>query len=135
MTPDPVYVGPRTLVSAAKALMASRHVRHLPVVEAGEIAGLLSDHHVRHAAASNDTPVEEIMARDPLVVAPTTPVADVAQSMLDRGRRCVLVANGKTLLGIFTSADALILVGAHDDPKKAERPAPTCDRWGHVLRR
>ena len=133
MTRDPLFIGRRAPVSAAKALMAKGHVRHLPVVEAGEIVGLLTDHDIREAKDPRNAAVETIMAPNPLVVAPTESVPDVARDMLARGERCVLVAAGKTLIGIFTSGDALALVGGRDDEPK-ERHAPTCDRWGYILR-
>jgi acetoin utilization protein AcuB len=133
MTRDPLFVGMRTPVSTAKEIMAKRRVRHLPVVEAGEIVGLLSDHHLRGDADLHDGLVETVMLRDPLVVAPTASVPHVARDMLARGQRCVLVAAGRMLLGIFTSGDALALVGGGDDEPK-DRHAPTCNRWGYILR-
>ena len=133
MTPDPLFIGRHTRVATAKELMAKGRVRHLPVVEAGEIVGLLSDHHLHDSVEHRDAVVEAFMAHDPLVVAPTASVPHVARDMLARGQRCVLVAAGKTLLGIFTSGDALALVGGRDDEPK-ENEAPTCDRWGYILR-
>jgi CBS domain-containing protein len=133
MTRDPLSIERRSGVRAARQLMAERHVRHLPVLEGQEIAGVLEE---RDAfGAPLDAVVEEVMTRDPLVVAPTAPISEVALRMLRRGQRCVLVAADKRLLGIFTSADALALLGGGDDvEQQAPRCAPTCDRWGHILR-
>ena len=42
MTPDLVVVGPDTAVDECMALMTERRIRHLPVMDEGKLAGLVS---------------------------------------------------------------------------------------------
>ncbi|EQD68676.1 signal-transduction protein with CBS domain protein, partial [mine drainage metagenome] len=42
MSPDPVTVTPDTPIEACMTLMTERRIRHLPILEAGHLAGLVS---------------------------------------------------------------------------------------------
>ncbi len=42
MTPRVVYVGPERTLEECMALMTHKDIRHLPVMEAGELVGMLS---------------------------------------------------------------------------------------------
>jgi len=42
MTPDPVHVAPERTIGECMALMTDRRIRHLPVVEGGRPAGMIS---------------------------------------------------------------------------------------------
>jgi len=42
MTPRVVYVGPEATVEECMALMTNKEIRHLPVMDDGELAGMLS---------------------------------------------------------------------------------------------
>jgi CBS domain-containing protein len=42
MTPDPLWVTPQTQLDVAAALMRKRHIKRLPVVEAGRPVGVIS---------------------------------------------------------------------------------------------
>ena len=42
MTPRVVYVSPKTTLEECMALMTHKDIRHLPVMEAGELVGMLS---------------------------------------------------------------------------------------------
>jgi CBS domain-containing protein len=51
--------------------------------------------------------VGEVMTRNLLIVDPTTPLADAAQRMSDRGVGAVLVLTGEHVSGILTERDVL----------------------------
>jgi CBS domain-containing protein len=55
--------------------------------------------------------VETLSPRNPITVAPATPVGDVLRLMVERKVGCVLVADGAKLLGIFSERDALRKIG------------------------
>ena len=48
MTPDPVCVNPSTSLENARALVTSRRIRHLPVVDDGKVVGLVSSGDLTH---------------------------------------------------------------------------------------
>jgi CBS domain-containing protein len=87
-------------------------IRHMPVLDGPRIFGILSERDAldawrRHRAAAGTTPVGDVCAREPLVVAPSDPVPEVARRMVARGVDGALVADGGMLVGIFTAVDAL----------------------------
>src|SRR5687767_7541936 len=51
--------------------------------------------------------VSVLAPKPPLTVKPTTPVKEVLQLMVERKIGCVVVADGKKPLGIFSERDAL----------------------------
>ena len=53
MTTDPVCFQPETTVDAAMELVASKHFRHLPVVENGMVRAVLSVRNITHWLARN----------------------------------------------------------------------------------
>jgi acetoin utilization protein AcuB len=92
--------------------MRTLNVRHLPVLEHGKLAGVLSQRDALLVETLRDvdpatTPVEEAMSNDVYVVAPDTPLKDVAQSMVEHKYGCAVVMQGSHLVGIFTTIDAL----------------------------
>ena len=50
MLPDPVCGSPDDTVDHMRATMTDRHIRYLPIVEAGRLLGILSFHDVARAA-------------------------------------------------------------------------------------
>src|SRR5262245_22361974 len=42
MTDSPIFVSPDTKVEACMELMTNKHIRHLPVLQNGEIVGIIS---------------------------------------------------------------------------------------------
>jgi acetoin utilization protein AcuB len=111
MTLVPRTVGAEVEISKADAIMRDHDIRHLPVLEAGKLVGIISDRDVRIAKSfpgPGVLTVEDVMARDPYVVDPDAFIDDVVSHMLDKklGSAIVQSANGK-IVGIFTTVDAL----------------------------
>jgi acetoin utilization protein AcuB len=112
MTPTPFTIGPTQALTAARHLMLEQGVRHLPVLEGGRLAGLLSERDlllVESMPSVNPTVVrvEEAMAQDVFAVGPDEPVADVASAMIDRKIGSAVVMEGERVVGVFTTIDAL----------------------------
>jgi acetoin utilization protein AcuB len=122
MTPDPVTVDESTSVAEAIHLLEERHLRHLPVMRAGRLVGLVTEKallgygpgkatsldrwELHHLLAQ--TPVAAAMTSTPHTVTPETPLADAARLLHDRKLGGVLVVDARgDLVGVLTTTDAL----------------------------
>jgi CBS domain-containing protein len=115
MTRDVVVVSPEIDLRAARKIMERRHIRHLPVVKAGRLVGILSDRDLlRYDGVLMDeleTPVSAAMTHAPTTCLITTTVSRVAQMMLDHKIDSVPVVDPSGLLvGLVTSSDLLQLL-------------------------
>jgi acetoin utilization protein AcuB len=92
-------------------------VRHLPVLDGGKLAGILSQRDLFFVETLRDVdpakvPVEDAMTRDVYVVPPERPLGEVAAMMVERKYGCAVVVRGAKVVGIFTTNDALrVLAG------------------------
>ncbi|MBX3411763.1 MAG: CBS domain-containing protein [Pirellulales bacterium] len=57
--------------------------------------------------------IAALCPRKPLIVAPTTPVAEVLQIMVEKKIGCVLIVENDKAAGIFSERDALMRLGAN----------------------
>jgi acetoin utilization protein AcuB len=112
MTPSPYTIGRKGSLSSARHVMLDHHVRHLPVLEAGEIVGILSERDlllVETLPGVNPTAVrvDEAMVEDVFTVSPDAPVGEVVEDMLARKLGSAIVCEGGRVVGVFTTMDAL----------------------------
>ena len=110
MTTGPVTIEADESIEAAEAIMRERGIRHLPVVRDGEVAGVLTLNQLHLAMLKGEVKREHMVSRamtkDPYVVSPETPVAEVVRGLAD-GKGCALVCEQRRVVGVFTSVDAL----------------------------
>ncbi len=111
-----VQVRPTDTLAFAREQMLGASVRHLPVVEAGGLVGLVTmgDLFVMESVALADpesTEVRAAMARDLYCVSPETPLQEVAREMGLREVGSALVVDKEQLCGIFTATDACRVLG------------------------
>jgi CBS domain-containing protein len=57
--------------------------------------------------------IRRLAPREPVVVAPDTPVGEVLQRLVDRRIGCAVVVSGRKVVGIFTERDALLKLNVH----------------------
>ena len=111
MTPDPVTLLPTATVRDAYSLMTERGFRHVPIVEADLLLGVISISDIGHLGARVPelmaTPLHEVMTKNPVTVKPSESVAAAAATMASRKINCLLVVTGRTLAGIVTTYDLL----------------------------
>ncbi len=112
MTPCPNTIESHKCVGDAKQIMEIGGIRHLPVVEEGDLIGVLSEREVQLAeivekAMGGMPRVGEICKRDPHIVFDDTPLSEIAAQMAERKIDCTLIADKNAgLVGIFTTVDA-----------------------------
>jgi acetoin utilization protein AcuB len=87
-------------------------IRHLPVLEAGKLVGVLSQRDALFVETLRDVdptkvPVEDAMSSDVYIVGPDAPLTEVAGEMADHKYGCAVVTDGPRIVGIFTTVDAL----------------------------
>lgn len=112
MTAGPYTIGSEQSLAKAHELMRENAVRHLPVLHAGRLAGMVSvrDLHLVETLKDVDpeaVSVEEAMTRDPFVVAPDALLADVARDMAEKKLGSAIVAEKGKVVGVLTTVDAL----------------------------
>ena len=110
MTRQPWTIRHDASLKLAGQLMREHRVRHLPVLDAGKLVGLVSERDVLlfDRRGEPDTKVEDAMSVDVYGVRPTDPIEGVVASMAERklGSAVVLDRRGE-VEGIFTTVDAL----------------------------
>ena len=104
-----------------EALMTAKKLRHIPVLEEGEIVAVVTQRDLFKAAMSSamgygekaqqaflhSVRVKEIMTYPVVTVAPETSVSEAADLMVQKGIGCLPVVTGAKLVGIITKTDLL----------------------------
>jgi CBS domain-containing protein len=108
--------------------MTTKQLRHLPVLEQGELVGLVTQRDLFKAAMSSamgygakaqqaylqSVRVKEIMVYPVVTVSPDTPVAAAADLIITKGIGCLPVVDDHRLIGIVTKTDLLRCLRALD---------------------
>ncbi len=115
MTPAPHTIGVDQSLFRAREMMREYHVRHLPVLRAGRLVGIVTERDVALVEALEDLDerevlVEEAMTSDVYAVRPDQPLDVVVDHMAKHKLGSAIVAEGDRVLGVFTSVDALRLL-------------------------
>jgi acetoin utilization protein AcuB len=126
MTRDVIVVPHSLSVTHAWRILQENRIRHLPVVDDGKLAGILSDRdllllgHIQPSGEVSfvDRAVGDIMTLRPLTCAPSSSVAEVVRIMTSHKIDALPVVSGDRLVGLVTSTDLLLLLD------KAEEPLP-----------
>lgn len=113
ITRNPVTASADAMVDELRQLMTEHSIRHLPIVRGTNIVGVVSDRDLRVVAGLTlaeklQVRADDIMSVDPVMVAASTPLDEVARVMAERKVGSVIVNDESGgLMGIFTVSDAL----------------------------
>ena len=123
MREHPVTIDPDATLTAAQELMLENEVRRLPVVERGELVGIITNSDILRQIPANveevddDTrllltqrTVREVMTYSPMTINPSATIQEAAERMLEyQISGLPVVRNGK-VVGIITESDIFRLV-------------------------
>ena len=103
-------IAPNAMVFDAIQLMADKNVGALPVLDNGELVGIISERdYTRQVSlkgkSSKDTPVREIMTPEPVTVNVTDTVSECMRVMTDSRIRHLPVMEGKKMVGLVSIGD------------------------------
>jgi acetoin utilization protein AcuB len=111
MTRLPEEIDRREGLEKAAQLMRDRGFHHLPVMDGSHLYGIVSSRDLDVVLTAVGTPTKltigDVCARSPYTVGPTTPIAEVAQAMMERHLGSAVVVDDGVVVGIFTITDAL----------------------------
>lgn len=111
MTMAPHAIGIDQSVEQAHALMKKQGIRHLPVLNGGELVGVVSDRDLALLEAWRDfdpkkMAVAEAMSTEVYAVSPEAPLDEVVGTMATRKYGCAVIMQNGHVVGIFTTVDA-----------------------------
>ncbi|MDX1601137.1 MAG: CBS domain-containing protein [Anaerolineales bacterium] len=134
MTPDPITIDIDTSLVEAHKLMTEQSIRRLPVLEKGDLVGIITLGDVRGAEPSEATSlsvwelnyllsrltVGRAMSKPVITVQPDTPVPQAAEIMLDSRIAGLPVVEDDDLVGIITESDIfrMIVTEWREQPEK-----------------
>ena len=113
MTEQPHTIGYDRPIENAQKMMREHRIRHLPVLKAGELVGVLTDRDINlvlkfETPAATQMNVEEACTYSPFVTTADKPLSQVVSEMRERKiGSTVVVDKDKKVVGIFTDIDAM----------------------------
>jgi CBS domain-containing protein len=105
----------------AEGIMRLGRIRHLPVVSAGKLVGVLSQRDLFHAAISTvlqlrrsaerdwlaTIPVREAMSEPVVTIAPQASLREAVELMAQKKIGCLPVVDGTKLVGLLSESDCM----------------------------
>ncbi len=121
MQTKPVTISATERLSTVEDIMTLGRVRHMPVVQGGKLAGVVSERDLLRASLSalaghhlaerraflNVVEIKRVMSAPPIVVAPELSIEQAALIMAENKIGCLPVVADDKLLGILTETDVL----------------------------
>ena len=103
-------IASNSMVFDAIQLMADKNVGALPVVDNGQLVGMISERDYTRKVtlrgkSSKDTPVRDIMTPQPVTVNVTDTVSECMRVMTDSRIRHLPVMDGKKMIGLVSIGD------------------------------
>jgi len=112
--PVRVWVNPEHTVETALILLRGHGLSGLPVIEGGEVRGVVEATHL--LGARLDQPVQSIMQTEILVLSPETPLKVAAEWFTQHRQTILPVSQEGQLVGLLSVFDLLPEIGRSYDP-------------------
>jgi acetoin utilization protein AcuB len=112
MTPSPHTIGRDQTLASAHRVMRQAGVRHLPVLDGGELVGLLSERDLDFIETLRDVDpksitLEQAMSQFVYCVSPQERLQTVSKVMAEKKLGSAVVVQDGRVVGLFTTTDAL----------------------------
>ncbi|HEV8722781.1 MAG TPA: CBS domain-containing protein [Candidatus Binatia bacterium] len=121
MMGSPVTLKPEDTLDLANDVISLGRIRHIPVVDAGQLVGLLSERDLLGAAATQifglkqktksallkSVLIKDVMKKHVVTVSPETSIKDAAHLLADKKIGCVPVVSDGAIVGLVTTTDIL----------------------------
>ncbi len=103
-------IAPYSMVFDAIQLMADKNVGALPVVDNGQLVGMISERDYTRKVtlkgrSSKDTPVREVMSHEMVTVNEADTISECMRVMTDSRIRHLPVMEGKKIIGLVSIGD------------------------------
>ena len=116
-----VTISESDTLSTVEDIMTLGHVRHMPVVRAGKLVGVVSERDLLRASLSNLTEfaseqrraflhvveIARVMSDPPIVIDVDASIEEAARVMAEHKIGCLPVMKNEKLLGLVTETDVL----------------------------
>jgi acetoin utilization protein AcuB len=121
MTPDPFVLTEGDRVKTAVQHLLSAGIRHIPILRAGKLVGIVTDRDLRRALPSveagaspekyrafmEQAALQDIMTIDPVTCTPETDLVDVIKIFAERKFGAIPIVEGDNLVAILTQIDIM----------------------------
>jgi CBS domain-containing protein len=116
-----VTISESDTLSTVEDIMTLGHVRHMPVVRAGRLVGVVSERDLLRASLSNLSEfgteqrraflqvveIARVMSSPAVTISPESSIEEAALAMAERKIGCLPVVDEDELVGIITETDVL----------------------------
>ena len=121
MMTSPVTLAPGDTLDLANDIMSLGRIRHIPILEGGQVVGILSQRDLFGAAVGvvlglkskeqkdllKSFRIQEVMRHPVITISPGTCVREAAQLMAEKKIGCLPVVEESNLLGLVTVTNIL----------------------------